>query len=229
MTQTKVILAAQSATAEQLLDPALREALRAAGATAVQVNAPDEAFAPALRLQALDTPISGTVSVWGPVAADALLAAATSTGLRGPAWSVEETVPMAGPEVADGDRLAAMANLAFLRKPADQPYEEWRSYWQGTHTQIAIDTQGTFGYVQNRVLTPLGETVEGPGSDVVAVVEELFHEAAATDVHVFYGSGGDAAELDRRIGELMASVAKFGASQGLDLVPTARHSWQLTA
>ncbi len=229
MTVTKVILATQSATTEQLLDPALRDALRRAGASAVQVNAPDPAFDAAMRLDAMATPLSGTVAVWGPVPAEELLAAATSTGLSGPAWTVEETVPLPGPDLADGERTSAMANLAFLRRPAEMPYEEWRERWLGNHTQVAIDTQDTFGYVQNRVLEPLGSAVDGDGQDVAAVVEELFHEAAATDVHVFYGSGGDDAELNRRITELMASVATFGAADGLDLVPTARYRWNLGA
>jgi hypothetical protein len=51
--------------------------------------------------------------------------------------------------------------------------------------------------------------------------------AAMTDPHEFYGSRGDDAELDRRMTELMASVARFGADQGLDLVPTSRYYWSL--
>ena len=51
--------------------------------------------------------------------------------------------------------------------------------------------------------------------------------AALTDPHAFYGSGGDDAELNRRMTELMASVARFGADQGLDLVPTSRYYWEL--
>jgi hypothetical protein len=51
--------------------------------------------------------------------------------------------------------------------------------------------------------------------------------AALTDVHEFYGSGGDDEELNRRITDLMASVARFGADQGLDLVPTSRYVWEL--
>ena len=42
-------------------------------------------------------------------------------------------------------------------------------------------------------------------------------------MHAFYGSGGDDAELDRRITELMASVSRIGADRDLDLVPTSRY------
>ena len=138
-------------------------------------------------------------------------------------WTIDEHEPLAGPQVADGERVAALANVAFLRKPADQPYEEWRSLWQDHHTKIALETQDTFGYVQNRVLEPL--TPDAP--PVVAIVEELFHEAAATDWHVFYGSGGDQDELRRRMLLMKQSCDRFGANKGLDLVSTARRSWSL--
>jgi hypothetical protein len=48
-----------------------------------------------------------------------------------------------------------------------------------------------------------------------------------TDVHAFYGSDGDPAELDRRMTELMASVSAFGADRALDLVPTDRWVYAL--
>ena len=47
------------------------------------------------------------------------------------------------------------------------------------------------------------------------------------DVHAFYGSGGDDAELSRRMTELMASVNRIGADRDLDLVPGSRHLWDL--
>ena len=44
-----------------------------------------------------------------------------------------------------------------------------------------------------------------------ALVEELFPSAGMVDMHVFYGSGGDDAELNDRLDEeLMASVARIG-------------------
>jgi hypothetical protein len=46
--------------------------------------------------------------------------------------------------------------------------------------------------------------------------------AGMHDVHAFYGSGGDDAELASRMERLMASVARFGADRDLDLVPTSR-------
>ena len=48
------------------------------------------------------------------------------------------------------------------------------------------------------------------------------------DIHAFYGSGGDKAELDRRLTTLMESVAKMGADRDLDVVPTSRYTWVLS-
>jgi hypothetical protein len=138
-------------------------------------------------------------------------------------WRVDERVPVEPPETPDGERADALANLAFLRRPAELPYDDWIAHWHGPHTDVAIRTQATFGYVQNVVVESL--TPESPRVD--GIVEELFPRAAMTDVHAFYGSGGDPAELDRRMTELMASVSAFGADRDLDLVPTDRWVYAL--
>ena len=91
------------------------------------------------------------------------------------------------------------------------------------HTPIASETQHTFGYIQNIV-----EEALTPGAPVIsAIVEELFVMVGMTDAHAFYGSGGDDAELARRIEKLMVSVARFGADQGLDLCPTSRYLYKV--
>lgn len=219
----KVIVAALGADAEALLDPQVRRAAAAAGATALQVNAPDPAFAEAMRLQYYAEQITGVLMAWG--ADPEALAAAVRTAVPVPtyAWEVEETVVLDTGNPGDGSRVAGLSNIAFLRVPADLAYEDWRAWWQGPHRQIACDTQATFGYVQNRVL----RQIAGEEREVAAIVEELFPEAGATDVHAFYGSGGDKEELSRRLDVLLGSCAKFGASTDLDLVNTARRSFDL--
>ena len=99
---------------------------------------------------------------------------------------------------------------------------EWLHLWQGLHTSVAIETQATFGYIQNRVLrNVLGD------ERVDALVEELFPMPAMTDMHAFYGSGGDDAELQRRLGLMIESVSRFGADRNLDSVPTSRYLYDL--
>ncbi len=202
---------------------ATQDALRAAGVTRWQVNVDDEPVAAAMRLPAGDAPVAAVVSAWDG-AADAVLAVLRGlpevTDVWG--WEVEERRPIAPEERGDGVRLDALANIALLRRPAELSHEEWLHRWLVDHTPVAIATQGTFGYVQNIVVETL--TPDRPGApDVAALVEELFPTAAITDVHAFYGSGGSQAELNDRLGKMMASIARFGADRGLDLVPTSRY------
>ena len=201
--------------------PALRTALAAGGATALQVNVDDAPVADALRFGP-GTPITAVVSVWtaDPAAALHVLQEVDESV---EAWLVEEREPIPPPVVPDGERADALANLAFLRRPAAMSHGDWRSDWLERHTQVAIDTQGTFGYVQNPVL----ETLTPGGQDVAGIVEELFPMAGMSDPHAFYGSAGDEAELQRRLTVLMDSCARFGAADGLDLVPTSRYRFAL--
>ncbi len=194
-----------------LHDPALHQALAAAGVRRLQVNVDDEHVAAAMRIPTGD-PVRAVVSVWdveaAPVAQALRPAAATVHG-----WRVDERRRLDPPEAWDGSRAKALSNVAILRRPDELAHEEWLRRWMVEHTPIAIRTQATFGYVQNVVL----EAVTPGAPRVDAVVEELFPSAGATDMHAFYGSGGDDAELSRRLTELMASVARIG--------PTATSTW----
>lgn len=199
--------------------------LRAAGVNRLQINVDDADVEEAmLRITAFDSPVSAVVSVWtdpdtDPEPISDLLAAISQ---RSAGWEVEETVRLDPPSVENGVRTTALAQIGFLRIPAGLDPADWLEIWQGQHTSVAIDTQDTFGYVQNRVL----RTVHGT-ERVDAVVEELFHMAAMTDVHAFYGSGGDDAELQRRMTLMVESVMRFGAHTNLDSVPTSRYCYAL--
>jgi hypothetical protein len=219
----KLIIALHG-TGLRLFAPEFRESLAAVGVTAVQLNVDDEEVAPALRFGPGE-PITALVSVWteGDPAA-AIAAVAESAGEPEPhAYRVTERVRLDPVPVPDGARSDVLAQVAVLRRPASMPQEEYLEYWMVHHTPIAIRTQGTVCYIQNIVEEPL--TAASP--EIAAIVEEHFPMAALTDSHAFYGSRGDEAELQRRIAELMTSVARFGADQGLDLVPTSRYHWNL--
>ncbi|MDP3894089.1 EthD domain-containing protein, partial [Nocardioides sp.] len=205
-----------------LLDPRLRDHLAAAGVRRVQLNVRDAAVDGALALEHLEHPIAALVSTWDGDA-DQIITALAGVADEVTGWDVDERTPLDPPQVADGERADALANVALIRRPADLAYDAWLEHWHGRHTEVAIATQGTFGYVQNRVLGPA--TPEAPAVD--AIVEELFPSNAVSDVHAFYGSGGDDAELTRRITELMESVAVLGADQRIDLVPTGRYVFTL--
>jgi len=199
-----------------------RDELQAAGVDGLQVNTHDDAVVAALAIQHLEQPIETVISTSGGFGAEILrILSDPLDELVG--WEVEVRQPLPPPPVPDGVRTDALANLAFIRKPREMSYDSWLRHWHGPHTQVAMQTQSTFGYVQNRVLRPL--TPDTPHVD--AIVEELFPMAAVTDMHAFYGSGGDDAELARRMTTLMESVAVMRADRDIDLVPTSRYVWRL--
>jgi hypothetical protein len=205
-----------------LHDPALHAELRDVGVRRLQLNVDDEHVAAALRINELDEPVRAIVSTWDadPAQVTKRLAQVVST-LHG--YAVDERRRLDPPEAWDGGRAEALANVALLRRPPDLSHDEWIRRWMVEHTPIAIRTQATFGYVQN--------VVTGPATDgappIDALVEELFPSAGITDMHAFYGSGGDDGELRRRLDELMASVARIGADHDLDLVPSSRYLYEL--
>ncbi|CAN5171037.1 EthD domain-containing protein [soil metagenome] len=204
--------------------PTLHVALHRVGVARLQVNVDDAPVAAAMRIPAEDAPIGAILSTWGSTAAQVVATLSdlpSVTRLAG--WEVEERRPIAPEEAWDGSRLDALANIALLRRPDELAHEEWLHRWLVDHTPVAIATQGTFGYVQNVVVGAL--TPDAPA--VAAVVEELFPSAAITDIHAFYGSGGSDAELSDRMEKMMASIGRFGADRGLDLVPTSRYLFDL--
>lgn len=202
-------------------DPALHARLAAAGVTDLQVNVDDADVAPAMRFGP-GAPITAFVTVTTtdvPATLDVLTGLGDGTHV----YRVTERRPVEPPVVAAGERADALANIAVLRKPEGMSQAEYLEIWIGDHTAIASETQATFGYIQNIV-----EEALTPGAPVIsAIVEELFLMGGMTDPHVFYGSGGDDEELNRRITRLMTSVARFGADQGLDLVPTSRYLYDV--
>ncbi|MFI8772096.1 hypothetical protein ACIGKQ_08025 [Gordonia sp. NPDC062954] len=205
-----------------LLSGGFRDACAAAGAQRLQVNISDAAVAGAMRISEFDPPIDAVVSIWADDPTDVLDLLDVRVGAMA-AWQVDERTPLHPALPADGSRIDALANVAFLRRPVDLPRADWLRIWLDDHTRVAIETQATFGYVQNIVERAL--TRDAPVVD--AIVEELFAMAAVSDVHAFYGSGGDQGELERRMTRMLESVARFGAHQNLDVVPTSRYDFEV--
>jgi hypothetical protein len=224
----KIIIASRGTTPAVPGD--IRSALAAIEATAIRVNVDDDAVAGAMRLGEsgpITTVVSvlldeASVAVTDTVSA-AIEAVAQACGEPEPqAWRVREIVRLDPAPVPDGQRSDVLANIAFLRRPEAMGHEDYLAHWLGHHTAVAIRTQNTSAYVQNVVEEALTPTSE----PFAAIVEEHFPMAAIGDPHAFYGSRGDAAELNRRIGELMESVNRFGAADGIELVPTSRYAWE---
>jgi hypothetical protein len=194
--------------------------------TKFQLNVDDEAVAPAMRFGPGDAhgrAITAFVTLWTDGDPGAAVGVLAELAPEVHAWRVTERRPIEPPTVPDGERADSLANIAVLRRPEGMTREEYLDIWLGDHTTIAMATQDTHGYIQNIV----EEALTPSSPELSAIVEELFLMAGMTDMHAFYGSGGDDEELKRRLTDLMASVARFGADQGLDLVPTSRYVWDL--
>jgi hypothetical protein len=207
----------------RLRDEQLHARLRDAGVRRLQLNLDDEDVAPAMRIATGPDPIRAVVSVWAEHDQDVTPALHQATdGLAG--WEVDERQPIPPPETPDGVRLDALANIAVLKRPDDLDRDEWLHRWLVDHTPVAIATQASFGYVQNVVTRQVTETAP---RQVDALVEELFPSEGMVDMHAFYGSGGDDAELDARLTRLMESVSRIGFDRDIDLVPGSRYVFDL--
>jgi hypothetical protein len=192
------------------------------GIDRLQLNVTDAAVADAmLRLSTFDQPVTAVVSVWSDSAGAAAAVGAELEALsnRVAGYEVNETIALEPPQTPRGERADALTNIALLRRPAELDHAEWLRRWQGEHTQVAIDVQGTFGYIQNVVTRAC--TASAPPVD--GIVEEHFPMAALRDPHAFYGSGGDSAELNRRLTMMTDSIERFGADRNLDVIPTSRY------
>ncbi len=213
---------------DRFRDTELRRSLARVGAQRLIVALDDADVADAqLRLSTGTSPVGAVVSVWAddPVGVTDVLAQLTALGEGGlDGWQVEERTPLPPPATPEGHRADALVNVALLRRPAAMSPESWRGRWLEHHTPVAIETQATFGYVQNLVVGQVA------GDDRVdALVEEFFPMAACTDLHAFYGSDGDDDELGRRMHQMLESVMSFGAHENLDVTPTSRYEFDLAS
>jgi hypothetical protein len=175
-----------------------------------------------MTLTTLDPPAIAAVSLWTQQSYGETLKAAVA--LLGQecehvaAYLVTESVPLAPPGTEPGQRTRGLANLALLRRPDHLDQETWLQRWQVDHTPVAIETQSTFGYVQNAVVRAL--TPDAPV--IAAIVEELFPAEAITDLQAFFGAA-DESDLRGRVSRMISSTSAFGANENVDTVPTSRY------
>jgi EthD domain-containing protein len=196
------------------------------GVRGLQVNVADNAVATAMvRMVELDPQMEAVVSVWLETVMDGVrrpiedvLAGAAS---RAAGYLVTESTPLHNTTraAALGERTDGFSNIAFLRRPTRLTREAWLDAWQNGHSQLAIDTQSTFGYTQNVVVR--GLTPNAPAFD--GIVEELFPFEALTDLHAFFDAVGDDEKLTKNMTAMGESTERFGASESIDVVPTSQY------
>jgi hypothetical protein len=193
------------------------------GVAGLAVNVRDDAVRHSLMtLTTLDPPVQGFVTLWTQQSygeqVRAALALLDKEAEQVAAYLVTESVPLPPPPTEPGTRTTGLANIALLRRPADLDEATWLRRWHHDHTSVAIETQSTFGYVQNYVVRAL--TPDAPA--ISAIVEELFPADAITDLRAFFGAADDA-DLQDRLQRMVASTAAFGANENVDAVPTSRY------
>jgi hypothetical protein len=118
-----------------------------------------------------------------------------------------------------GERVHGMCHVVFMSHPATMDTQDWLAVWKDSHTQIAIDTQSTFGYRQNLVVRRLTHDA----LPCHAIVEENFPPEAMTSDHAFYGTGGDEALLRKNMTAMMESCARFIDFTKIDVIPMSEY------
>mgnify|MGYP001819958328 CR=1 FL=1 len=120
--------------------------------------------------------------------------------------------------VKRGQKTDGMNEIVALQKPEWLARDEWIRIWHESHTQIAIDTQSTFGYRQNIVARAL--TPEAPGVD--AFIEENFPEKAIHSRLGFYDVDTEE-EKQQREQVMIESCARFIDFEKIDCTPTSEY------
>lgn len=188
----------------------------------VSVVDSDVAAAAGLRQEHCRPVMDGMLSVWldSSVLRQPIEAAIETEVSRMTGYLVTESEPLAGGEHAprEGERTWGMCQVVFLQRPRRICEQQWLETWHGSHTQVAIETQSTFGYRQNVVARPM--TYAAPPFD--AIIEENFPPQAMASPQAFYGVDSDEA-LKRNLQAMIESCARFIDFDKIDVIPTSEY------
>ena len=91
-----------------------------------------------------------------------------------------------------GERFSGTIQLCCFERREGLSYEALEHIWFQDHVQVALDTQNTLGYRQNRVLRSSHEPLDG-------IVEEHFPIEAANSLSAFFADGDDEEKMMHRI------------------------------
>ena len=166
----------------------------------------------------------GMISVWVNNAGergaiDALLAPHVE---RFTTYLVIEAEPIVNTEHPPGlgQRGFGFCEVVFLQRPDRLSESQWLTIWQGSHTQVAIDTQSTFGYRQNVIARGL----QADAPVFHAMIEENFPPEAMQSDHAFYGVGEDDDEgLKANLGAMLESCSRFIDFDKIDVIPMSEY------
>ncbi|MFC6672043.1 hypothetical protein [Marinobacterium aestuariivivens] len=183
----------------------------------------DDAVRPAeaLRQDCLRPSPDAFVHIWVDTAfrRAPLEQALRETGLRIAGYLVTESEPLVVDRALENDtRVPGMCQTVCLTRPPRLSEEAFFDIWLNSHTQVAIDTQSTFGYRQNVIARPL--TYGAP--PLTAIIEENFPAEAMSSQHAFYGATDDD-QLEARQQAMIDSCVRFIDFDKIDVVPTSEY------
>jgi hypothetical protein len=181
--------------------------LRASGAEDIRLLVSDQAVSAGRPIRQHDPPIRSAVSFWladlnDRAAAETAFAEIGHDNMAG--FLVRETRRL-DYQRHKGQRTPGMKQLACVTKCEGLSTDEFLRIWHEEHSQVAIETQSTFGYVLNEIVRDL--TTNGPGH-WTAIVEESFPIEALDDPMVFYAAKSEV-ELAEKQKRLMKSCRRF--------------------
>jgi hypothetical protein len=125
---------------------------------------------------------------------------------------------LAHPAVED-ERTFGFSQVTLLQVPPRLSFDEWRRVWFTQHTQVGIDTQANFRYVQNIVVMPL----DADAPPYRGIVEECFPPEALRDIRAFYAAADDEDKFRRHSALMMQSCARFIDFDRIDVLPTSEY------
>ncbi len=198
-----------------------------AGVRGLRVSVVDSEVEPAAGLRQENCPpvMDAMLSVWldssvyrAPI--EALIQARVA---RMSGYLVTESEPIVNTEypAAVGERTYGMAQVVFLQRPRRLSEQQWLEIWHGSHSQVAIETQATFGYRQNVIVRPM--TYAAPPFD--AIIEEQFPPEAMSSQHAFYGVDNDK-DLRANLKAMIDSCTRFIDFDKIDVIPTSEYLLQ---
>ncbi|MEP5567824.1 MAG: hypothetical protein ABJN62_08325 [Halioglobus sp.] len=125
-----------------------------------------------------------------------------------------------------GERVHGMCHVVFLQRPPRLSEDEWLAIWQGSHTQVAIDTQSTFGYRQNVIVRGLSYAAP----PLHAMIEENFPAPAMASNYAFYDvEEGDDEGMGKNADAMMESVSRFIDFDRIDVIPMSEYVFKSPA
>jgi len=202
-------------------------ALRDAGSQHIRLTISDDAVSPAQKLFIRSTQPSpdAVISFWlnSAIARQPLENILQAYASRISGYLVTESEPLRNEKYPSttGQRTYGMNQVVLLRRPSRLNVEEWIDIWHNSHTQVALETQSTFGYRQNVVARPLTHNALA----IDAIVEENFPPEAMNSAHAFYRAAGDDALMKKNRSEMFASVQRFIDFDQLDCLPMSEYNF----